>query len=852
MYKYNKYQEGGMMPPAPPGMGGGMQNQQMQGPPMPQQGGREGDMLKMLFDQLTQAGIINMSFEQFTQLTEQQLQQLVAQAEGMTQEGDGTEQMPQEGEMMPEEGGPRSMMQGAGPDVGMQMMPPTQMRNGGRNKYEDSGDTKSNPWGWKDDNESQIAGFLSQMGGAGTQFAGEAMGKNTGPDKFGSIAGDATAGLGKGITAGAAFGPLGMIIGGVGGLGMGLAEGLSASKNYKDTLKEKSKPREVGDLGTSYNPTFTARNGGRSPQQAEKAYVNQRAKMLSEQRPDVNFSMKGKLSKDSMGIERAGYQDSGYTNQFRQAMIRPENMRPDIPSVTYDQLRSSNKTLAPTQWDSTTYKTDFEIGFDNPGGVDAQIKRLKSLEDEIGHSDTEGYIQQMNWIKALQEGKAARGKYDNDMKKYYSGKPQRKYGNYQEGGYMPNYFGKEAAMANAKAMDQARDQWLADASKASSMGSFGSGWYDYNKAKKEANYRINHPNGGYERYGFQGVDKAKDNYFWDKLDDQQNIRMFWDPNMKIYEEYAQERNDENLNRFKEKPQPKSETHKYKKTITPMYANGGYPIPSMQAPWRNRPYSQAVDYNTPYGNGVDDGGYSMYAQGGRLGKYQTGGPTEFKQDGGEAIQTEIEGGETVTGTPDDVALYGGAKATNVSSRGFKVNGADHGEKNEGGTEGVPFDSEDSKFISSKRLTLNGHPAGKKYGQSVASHTNKILSYFNKAESNPQDRFLNDPIVKAELDQRLKEIENKAMEGKSMKEIADYLKKPDRDFNELMNLITQLNPNDATALMQGQSAQDQEMFAQMMGSQGQVPDPSGLPPSQPQMMRNGGYYKKRFTNGGRYTY
>ncbi len=216
-----------------------------------------------------------------------------------------------------------------------------------------------------------------------------------------------------------------------------------------------------------------------------------------------------------------------------------------------------------------------------------------------------------------------------------------------------------------------------------------------------------------------------------------------------------------------------------------------------------------------------------------------------EDGGEQANVEIEDGEAVVGNSQGVKLFGGAHAKNVSSRGFMAYGAGHKEKNTAGSEGIPMGSEESVNVASKRITEKGWPVGKKYGQSQAADVKPILAYFEKAEQNPNDRFLNDENTKKMLDDELAYLEQQQNEGRFMKGLHGLLKKKDRDFGNIMDYIIKENPNDAQAVMGGEQAIPGAIDQQgMMASQQRQETPAdpkmnpGMPGQSPPVARYGG--------------
>ena len=139
------------------------------------------------------------------------------------------------------------------------------------------------------------------------------------------------------------------------------------------------------------------------------------------------------------------------------------------------------------------------------------------------------------------------------------------------------------------------------------------------------------------------------------------------------------------------------------------------------------------------------------------------------------------------------MYGGADYNTASPVGFMAEGAQHGQMNAAGTEGIPIKSNQEMYIGSEKLTLDGRPAGKKYGKSVAQEMKPFLKYSEKAmESN--DPYMNNPVAVAQVNQELQRLQIEAERGKFMKGLDELLNKKDRNYEEIMGFITEENPNE----------------------------------------------------------
>jgi hypothetical protein len=175
------------------------------------------------------------------------------------------------------------------------------------------------------------------------------------------------------------------------------------------------------------------------------------------------------------------------------------------------------------------------------------------------------------------------------------------------------------------------------------------------------------------------------------------------------------------------------------------------------------------------------------------KYQVGGivPNLQKGDDGSA-DAEIEGGEAVIGNPQDVTMYGGASAEHSSPVGFMANGANHGQENEGGSEGIPLMSNSELYIGSKKLGLNGKNA-KQGNPSVATVMKPLLKYAANAQDT-KDMYKRNPQALNAIQNELSKIQQMAEEGKFMENLHKQLGKKDRNYQDVIDYIKQENPND----------------------------------------------------------
>jgi hypothetical protein len=305
-----------------------------------QQGG-PGGQLASIYQALVQAGMIQMPFEQFQQLPQEQIQQLIMQAQAKMQEAQGAPQ-------------------------------PPQMQNGGDTDDDDDDDDimddiiddgLSGLSNLDDNDNNNYDPTGAQLAGTALGAVGSLMIDEDKPDKAPTAIGSSLSKAGQMAATFAPLGPAGAIIGGIAGAGLGLYDALEESKEYKKGLKEKAKARQIGDLGTSYNP-LAAMGGKYSTLDAEKAEANRVANLSQS---DFKRYTGGKMPNNMKGIGRAGIDKMqsgstaypmgagtmgwgspgysgapGYTNeQYRNMQIAREAMESSFPSLdilTWEQI----------------------------------------------------------------------------------------------------------------------------------------------------------------------------------------------------------------------------------------------------------------------------------------------------------------------------------------------------------------------------------------------------------------------------------------------------------------------------------------------------------------------------------
>ena len=181
-----------------------------------------------------------------------------------------------------------------------------------------------------------------------------------------------------------------------------------------------------------------------------------------------------------------------------------------------------------------------------------------------------------------------------------------------------------------------------------------------------------------------------------------------------------------------------------------------------------------------------------------------------QDGGEA-NVEVESGEAIMADPRGLTLHGGAWSENESPVGMMVKGAEHGEKNAAGTEGIPVSfndksaNPDGAFVYSKYLTTDGKLAkgkGDTPRDSVAGKVKPLLKYAEKlTKEKMNDKYYNNPVAMQAIQEEMQYLKDRAMEGKFMHGLNKMLTKKDRNFNEIMDYIVSNNPNSEAQTVEG---------------------------------------------------
>jgi hypothetical protein len=207
----------------------------------------------------------------------------------------------------------------------------------------------------------------------------------------------------------------------------------------------------------------------------------------------------------------------------------------------------------------------------------------------------------------------------------------------------------------------------------------------------------------------------------------------------------------------------------------------------------------------------------------INEYKHGGdfkPRYDLEDNGEA-NVEVESGEAIglisqqqggliTGDPTALTLHGGNTSSHESPVGMMVKGAEHGEKNKAGTEGIPVSfnnpdaNPDGAFVYSKYLTPDGRLAkgkGDTPRDSVAGKVKPLLKYAEKMNDKMNDKYYNNPVAMQAIQEEMQYQKDRAEEGKFLHGLNKLLGKKQRNFNEIIDYISQNNPNNEAQTVEG---------------------------------------------------
>lgn len=212
---------------------------------------------QQVYGVLSKMGLVEMPYEEFAQLPEEQVQSMAQKAMQIAeqQKAGGASQQQMQSQQAP-------MMQ----DGGSTEETPTEVAG-----EEVTADQGIIPGG----TGAQLAGKIATSAIPTVAGAvGSSMIDESAPDKAGTKAGTVLSNAGTMAASFAPLGPWGMLA----GAGLGAAKGLfDASKNereFKKQLEERAKPRQVGTLGTSYNPEMQYGGNTQYQQAAERQLVD--------------------------------------------------------------------------------------------------------------------------------------------------------------------------------------------------------------------------------------------------------------------------------------------------------------------------------------------------------------------------------------------------------------------------------------------------------------------------------------------------------------------------------------------------------------------------------------------------
>jgi hypothetical protein len=753
-----------------------------------QYGGRA-DFLYSTYAKLVDSGLVgNMRFEEFSQLPQEQQEGLIQQL--------STSNL-------------------------------NQYRYGGRLKGQmglAAGSTGSNTTGSSttggESNESNAAGGLTSwgdnakaksgltaLGAAGAQMIGSAISGDAKADTGRAFAGNIVGGMGSGAAAGMAFGPIGAGIGAViGGLG-GLKKAYDAKQLYREGLKDDQKATKIGELGSSYNPQLSSlRYGGRLgyqtngqampyPKAQTSLQVGLSASEDTEQDSAVAYN---KLKNSLMGSAPL------YATDLYEAKLKHEALQKEASNIYGREVpHGFYREDAPNFFNNAAPvdPTSKDYGYQNFHKPAADnYERFKYGQEEVDKTR----LSRMSGMKAgersnpnytgFTEGNLTPGGTLND---FAAIKQIQEYNiNKKEGYTAPEWkdlpsIQKQMILGEVQKRNNAK----------------------YNKESDEALYK-------WYISGMPNKDEVINKISYNRLGGPTAME----------NAYAKHRGTLNDNEY-------SFTGKGVMNINSKgVGRAGYQVGG-NTEMRAYPEYRGQQLPTKFMN--------EYAQGGQFKpRYELGdsGDANVEVESGEAISLLSKDGKP--GNPKGLTLHGGADSSHESPVGMMVSGAEHGEKNKAGSEGIPVSFNDPNanpegaFVYSKYLTLDGKLAkgkGDTPSDSVAGKVKPLLKYAEKATNEKMnDKYYNNPQAMQAVQEEMLYLKDRAMEGKFMHGLDKLVKKKDRKFNEIIDYIKQNNPNAEAQTVEGVGGvkEMQELAGNPnIPSTGQQPqgDPSmGMPP------------------------
>ncbi len=178
--------------------------------------------------------------------------------------------------------------------------------------------------------------------------------------------------------------------------------------------------------------------------------------------------------------------------------------------------------------------------------------------------------------------------------------------------------------------------------------------------------------------------------------------------------------------------------------------------------------------------------SIYAQ---MGAYIKNKPSDANSS--DEPNVEIENEEIYLGDPSKIKQFGNSSTSMESKFAAKFHGDQHGQDSDkDGMEGIPLKSEEG-YVASNYLGIDGKKASSS-NPSVSKLMEPSVKYLNKTEMKTMDNYVNNPIAIAHHQKMLMEMKGDAEKGKFMEELNKMLNKKDRDFNSILQYISEKAP------------------------------------------------------------
>ena len=585
---------------------------------------------------------------------------------------------------------------------------------------------------------AQLKSGLAGLGAAGAQMLGSTIAGDAKADTARAFTGNIVGGIGSGAAAGAAFGPIGMGVGAALGAIKGTVDSIHAKNLYREGLEEDKKATKIGELKSSYNPQLSSlRYGGRTNYQKSGTIY-----------VDNPNDPRYKAYSDSLYSYNKGYQLAGDLGKIFDDEYEDSDYKGDFQKL-YNRINKGTKINKGEGFigkiDERAWSDKELLDYVNSKGLDERLRPImrEHLNMPVKHSSSTVFAELPPIFR-----------YDKPVQPVMS--TSTIYGYMDKKGMNPSLsnrqklatqYGIKNYTGTPEQNEQLRQYLIKNES---------------NSSQDEADYP--YPNTSNEQQLFRYGGEAAENA------------------------YAKSR--ANL-----EPHQYSFTAKGINVDSQGIKRAGYQV----------------------GGNLEMREYPTYSGTPRqykfINEYKHGGEFEPKyelEDGGEA-NVEVESGEAIMADPRGLTLHGGAWSENESPVGMMVKGAEHGEKNKAGTEGIPVSFNDPEsnpngaFVYSKYLTPDGRLAkgkGDTPRDSVAGKVKPLLKYAEKlSKEKMNDKYYNNPVAMQAIQEEMQYQKDRSREGKFMHGLNKLLNKKQRNFNEIMDYISQSNPNNEAQTIEG---------------------------------------------------